>query len=71
MGLKGMKLSSDPRWNAQRRYHIVSLCSTAVNAMRRLEDYARLDLKDEELADRAREVHELITARIYNGRRVK
>lgn len=53
----------------QRRFIIKTYCGNAIHALRELEDYARLEINDEVLADRARECHEEITTRILRGRK--
>lgn len=51
-----------------RRWMVRQSCSKAIAILRQLEDWARLDAKDDVLAGRIRECHEEITTRVLNGR---
>lgn len=55
-------------YRPDRGFVVRQLCRKAIEPMRELEDWARLNLCDERLAARARECHEEITLRILNGR---
>jgi hypothetical protein len=52
----------------ERGYALRQMLRPAMLALRDTEDYARLDLRDDRLADRIREVHEVLSHRVLNGK---
>lgn len=58
-----------PRPEKELRRLVRERVSRSVNVLREAEDVARLELRDDLLADRLREQHERITERVLNGKR--
>lgn len=51
------------------RYRVMQELKKAVVHIRAAEDIARLEMRQEDLAQRIRDVHEHVTEDVYNGKR--